>query len=155
MVVVLTNSICIYDMIEMNLAKRITDIPPNPKGTIAFSAYLDKCILAFPNSDTSGSVALYDINAIKVLTLLIELNLFYFIVWLTIFQQLCSWLQQFLRMRGSWQHWRLTIERLYSQPPQKRVLSFVYFLVQMVKSWWSFVEVLFSKEGVLSICSST
>jgi len=59
-VVCLEESLYIHNIRDMKVLHTIRDTPPNPAGICSLSANNDNCYLAYPGSNQSGSVEIFD-----------------------------------------------------------------------------------------------
>lgn len=59
-VVCVENELFIHNIRDMHILHTIKDTPPNPRGLVALSFNCDNCFLAYPGSNTTGEVQLFD-----------------------------------------------------------------------------------------------
>lgn len=60
LVVCLKNSLFIHDINDMTILHKISDTATNARGLFSLSTGSDECYLAYPASDTNGSVQIFD-----------------------------------------------------------------------------------------------
>lgn len=60
LVVCLEEALYIHNIRDMKVLHTIRETPPNPKGLCALSINSDNCFLAYPGSNTTGEVQLFD-----------------------------------------------------------------------------------------------
>ncbi|KAM7533496.1 hypothetical protein Aperf_G00000124202 [Anoplocephala perfoliata] len=60
LIVCVENEIFIHNIRDMELLHRIEDTPSNRNGVIAFSSHPEKCLLAYPGSNRTGTVYIFD-----------------------------------------------------------------------------------------------
>ncbi|XP_041491588.1 WD repeat domain phosphoinositide-interacting protein 1 isoform X2 [Microtus oregoni] len=65
LLVCLEESIYIHNIKDMKLLKTLLDIPSNPTGLCALSINHSNSYLAYPGSQTTGEIVLYDGNSLK------------------------------------------------------------------------------------------
>ncbi|XP_054989243.1 WD repeat domain phosphoinositide-interacting protein 1 [Sorex araneus] len=65
LLVCLEESIYIHNIKDMKLLKTILEIPPNPTGLCALSINHSNSYVAYPGSQTTGEIVLYDGHALK------------------------------------------------------------------------------------------
>ncbi|RWS30643.1 WD repeat domain phosphoinositide-interacting protein 2-like isoform X3 [Leptotrombidium deliense] len=65
LIVCLEGSIYIHTMEDLRISHTIREIPPNPTGLCALSSNDDSCLIAYPCSDKTGEVAVFDCIALQ------------------------------------------------------------------------------------------
>jgi len=58
--VCLEESLYVHNIRDMKVLHTIRDTPPNPSGVCSLSANNDNCYLAYPGSNQSGGVEIFD-----------------------------------------------------------------------------------------------
>ena len=62
----LEESLYIHNIRDMKVLHTIRDTPPNPAGICSLSANNDNCYLAYPGSNQSGGVEIFDtVNLVR------------------------------------------------------------------------------------------
>lgn len=80
LIVCLEESLYIHNIRDMKVLHTIRDTPSNPEGICALSTHNDNCYLAYPGSNQTGEVQIFDaVNLVSCMTDLLFLQICNFV----------------------------------------------------------------------------